>query len=43
MTVAQVCGGYGGALIARRLSRKTVRWIVVGIGLSIASLFIAHK
>ena len=44
MTVAQVCGGYGGALVARRLSRKTVRWIVVGIGLSMAaSLFIAHK
>ena len=44
MTVAQVGGGYGGALIARRLSRRTVRWIVVGIGLSMAaSLFIAHK
>ncbi|MGD0119383.1 MAG: sulfite exporter TauE/SafE family protein [Candidatus Binatus sp.] len=44
MTVAQVCGGYGGALIARRLSRRMVRWIVVGIGLSMAaSLFIAHK
>jgi uncharacterized membrane protein YfcA len=44
MTVAQVGGGYGGALIARRLSGKSVRWIVVGIGLSMAaSLFIAHK
>lgn len=44
MTIAQVCGGYGGALITRRLSRKTVRWIVVGIGFSMAaSLFIARK
>jgi uncharacterized protein len=44
MTVAQVGGGYGGALVARRLSRKTVRWIVVGIGLSMAaSLFVARK
>jgi hypothetical protein len=44
MTIAQVCGGYSGALITRRLSRTTVRWIVVGIGLSMAaSLFIAHK
>jgi hypothetical protein len=44
MTVAQVCGGYGGAVVARRLSRATVRWIVVGIGLAMAaSLFIAHK
>ena len=44
MAVAQILGGYGGALITRRLSRKTVRWIVVGIGLSMAaSLFIAHK
>ncbi len=44
MTAAQVCGGYGGAVIARRLPRKTVRWIVVAIGLSMAaSLFIAHK
>lgn len=44
MTVAQVCGGYGGAIVARRLSRRTVRWIVVAIGLTMAaSLFIAHK
>jgi uncharacterized protein len=44
MTVAQVGGGYGGAIIARRLSRTTVRWIVVAIGLTMAaSLFIAHK
>jgi len=44
MTIAQVGGGYGGALIARRLSRKTVRRIVVGIGLTMAaSLFLAHK
>ena len=44
MTVAQVLGGYGGALVARRLSRRTVRWMVVGIGLSMAaSLFVGHK
>ncbi len=44
MASAQVCGGYSGALVTRRLSRKTVRWIVVGIGLCMAaSLFIAHK
>ena len=44
MTVAQVGGGYSGALIARRLSRRTVRQVVVAIGLTMAvSLFIAHK
>ena len=44
MTVAQVLGGYGGAMVARRLSRRTVRWIVVAIGFTMAaSLFIAHK
>ena len=37
MTIAQVCGGYGGAIITRRLSRNTVRWIVVGIGFSMAA------
>ena len=44
MTVAQIAGGYGGALVARRLARSTVRWIVVAIGLAMAaSLFIARQ
>lgn len=37
MTAAQICGGYGGALVARRLPRRTVRWTVVAIGLSMAA------
>jgi uncharacterized membrane protein YfcA len=44
MTVAQIGGGYGGAIVARRLSRQTVRRIVVAFGIAMAaSLFIAHK
>jgi uncharacterized protein len=44
MTVAQIGGGYGGAVVARNLSRRTVRRIVVAFGFAMAaSLFIAHK
>lgn len=43
MTMAQIAGGYGGAVVARRLARSTVRWLVVAIGLAMAaSLFIAR-
>jgi len=44
MIVAQVAGGYLGAVVARRLARSTVRWILVAIGLAMAgSLFIARQ
>ena len=41
MAIAAIIGGYGGAGVARRLGRKTVRRIVIAIGLGMAvSLFI---
>ena len=38
MAVAAIAGAYASAGIARKLGQKTVRRIVVGIGLSIAVL-----
>ena len=41
MAVASITGGYGGAGVARRLGRTTVRRIVIGIGFAMAlSLFL---
>jgi uncharacterized membrane protein YfcA len=41
MAVGAVAGGYGGAGLARKLGRATVRRIVVAIGFAMAvSLFI---
>jgi uncharacterized membrane protein YfcA len=41
MAVAAIVGGYGGAGVARKLGRTTVRRIVIAIGFGMAvSLFI---
>jgi uncharacterized membrane protein YfcA len=43
MAIAAIVGGYGGAGVARKLGRTTVRRIVIAIGLGMAvSLFIRH-
>ncbi len=43
MAIGAIAGGYGGAGIARRLGRTTVRRIVIAIGFGMAvSLFIKH-
>jgi uncharacterized membrane protein YfcA len=44
LTVGQVVGGLAGARTARRLSPGAVRWIVVGVGVSMAlSLFVSGR
>jgi uncharacterized membrane protein YfcA len=41
MVIGAIIGGYGGALIARRIGGATVRRIVIIVGLSMAaSMFI---
>jgi uncharacterized membrane protein YfcA len=41
MVAGAIAGGYGGAGVARKLGGRTVRWIVIGIGFSMAvSLFL---
>jgi uncharacterized membrane protein YfcA len=41
MAAAAICGGLAGAAIARKVGRKTVRRVVVAIGLLMAiSLFL---
>ena len=41
MAVAAVIGGWGGAGTARKMGRRTVRWIVIAIGFGMAvSLFV---
>jgi len=41
MAIAAIVGGYGGAGVARKLGRTTVRRIVIAIGFGMAvSLFI---
>jgi uncharacterized membrane protein YfcA len=41
MAIGAIAGGYGGAGLARRMGRKAVRWVVIGIGFGMAvSLFI---
>lgn len=42
MMLAAVVGGYAGAWLARRLSRKTVRGIVIVIGLGMSVIFFAR-
>ena len=39
MAGAGVAGGYAGARMARRMNRRLVRWMVVGIGLVLASYY----
>ena len=44
MAIGAIAGGWGGAGLARKLGRATVRRIVIGIGFAMAvSLFIRHK
>lgn len=43
MAVAAIFGGYGGAGVARKLGQKTVRRIVIGIGLAIAVLMFVRE
>jgi uncharacterized membrane protein YfcA len=41
MVAGAIAGGYGGAGVARKLGGRTVRWIVIGVGFSMAiSLFL---
>jgi uncharacterized membrane protein YfcA len=43
MMLGQIAGGYGGAAVARRVSRESVRRAVVVIGLAMAlSLFLTR-
>ena len=39
MALAGIAGGYAGARVSRRMNRRLVRWIVVGIGLTLASYY----
>jgi uncharacterized membrane protein YfcA len=39
MALASVAGGYAGAHVSRRMNRRFVRWLVVGIGLTLASYY----
>jgi hypothetical protein len=39
MALASIGGGYAGARISRRMNRRLVRWIVVGIGFGLASYY----
>lgn len=43
MAAAAIFGGYGGAGLARKLGQKTVRRIVIGIGLAIAVLMFVRQ
>jgi uncharacterized membrane protein YfcA len=43
MAVGAVGGGYGGAGLARKLGQKTVRRIVIGIGLVIAAIMFIRQ
>lgn len=42
MMAAAIAGGYAGARLARRLSRATVRNVVIAIGLSMSVIFFAR-
>lgn len=39
MTAGAIIGGYGGAAIARQVSPKIVRWIVIGISVTLTAYF----
>ncbi len=43
MTIGATLGGYGGASLARRVNTRTVRWIVVAIGLGLSAIFAYRK
>ena len=39
MAAASVLGGYFGARVSRKMNRHVVRWIVVTIGVSLATYY----
>ncbi len=39
MAMAGIAGGYAGARVSRRMNRRLVRWLVVGIGVVLASYY----
>ena len=39
MAAAAIVGGYAGASVARRMNRTLVRWIVIGIGLTLSAYY----
>jgi hypothetical protein len=39
MAAAAVGGGYLGARVARRLPKNVVRWLVIGIGFTLAGYY----
>jgi uncharacterized membrane protein YfcA len=43
MMLAAILGGYFGARVARRMPKNVVRWIVVGIGLTLAAYYFAKQ
>ncbi|CAN5398013.1 sulfite exporter TauE/SafE family protein [soil metagenome] len=43
MAVAAIAGGYAGASSARRMNRAVVRWIVIGIGLTLSAYYFAKQ
>jgi uncharacterized membrane protein YfcA len=43
MAVASVGGGLAGAHLGRVLPRPVVRWMVVGIGFSVAAVYFARQ
>ncbi|HEX5324742.1 MAG TPA: sulfite exporter TauE/SafE family protein [Capsulimonadaceae bacterium] len=43
MAAGAVCGGYGGAGLARKMGQKTVRRVVIGIGLVIATIMFLRQ
>jgi hypothetical protein len=43
MLVGSLLGGYGGASIARRLGQRTVRWMVICIGLVITGVMLYRQ
>jgi uncharacterized protein len=40
MALAGIAGGYAGARLSRRMNRRVVRWLVVGIGMTLASFYL---
>jgi uncharacterized membrane protein YfcA len=43
MVVAAIVGGYLGARVARRMPKNVVRWIVVGIGFTLAAYYFSKQ
>ena len=39
MAAAAIAGGYLGARVARRMPKDVVRWVVIGIGFTLAAYY----